>query len=107
MANSATQNPTNKVGRNSGGGDGGVSRMVPSEAEARRGVQPIGGSAHAAPAGRSGGMMATLGAVTLAGAGVAALVTRRLRRPTSRLERLRGLVGRKKQGRLRSLVGRG
>jgi hypothetical protein len=101
MANSATQNPANKVGRNSGAGAGGVSEIVPTEAEARRGVHPVGGVEEG---GRSGGTLARLGAVTLAGAGLAALVTRRLRRPRSRLDRLRGYVERKRGG-LRRLVG--
>jgi hypothetical protein len=92
MANSATQNPANKVGRNSGAGAGGVSEMVPSEAEHRRGLEPI--RTHQSP-GRSGGMWAGLGAVTVIGAGVAAFVTRRLRQPRSRLDRLWQFVSRK------------
>lgn len=92
MANSATQNPANKVGRNSGAGAGGVTEVVPSEAEARRGLEPI--RTHMTP-GRSGGIWAGLGAATLLGAGVAAFVTRRLRQPRSRLDRLWDRVKRK------------
>jgi hypothetical protein len=92
MPNSATQNPANKVGRNSGAGAGGVSEVVPTEAEARRGLTSnfptTGGS------GGSGvGSLARLGVVGAVGAGLAALITRHLRRPKSRLDRLRDYVG--------------
>jgi len=40
MGNSVSQNPSNKVGRNSGGGPVGVSRYLPSEREAARGLAP-------------------------------------------------------------------
>jgi len=98
MSNSATQNPSNKVGRNSGAGAGGVSEVVPSAAEARRGLEPVQSQATLSsptPSGSSGGGFGKLGVVTLLGAGIAALVTRRVRQPRSRLDRLRGFVSRK------------
>ena len=41
MANSASQNPSNKVGRNSGAGPGGIRVIAPTAAEAQRGLQPV------------------------------------------------------------------
>lgn len=110
MPNSATQNPANKVGRNSGAGEGGISELVPTEAEAQRGVQPLS-TGFRPEAGRSGGTAARLGVVTLLGAGLAAFVTRRLRKPKSWTDRLRSKVGSKigmkksRTDRIRSKVG--
>lgn len=42
MANSATQNPANKIGRNSGAGAAGISEIEPTRAEAARGLEPLG-----------------------------------------------------------------
>jgi len=86
MSNSATQNPANKVGRNSGDGPVGVSEAVPSAAEAARGVQAIGGTP---PAGRK----RTAGAVALLGTGLAVWLARRARKPQGRVERLRAWAG--------------
>jgi hypothetical protein len=88
MSNSATQNPANKVGRNSGGGPAGVSEAVPTAAEAARGVQAIGGTP---PGGRKGA--AGAGAVALLGTGLAVWLARRARRPRGRIERLRAWAG--------------
>jgi hypothetical protein len=41
MPNDATQNPTNRWARNSGAGTGGVSQVIPTRAEAGRGLQPF------------------------------------------------------------------
>lgn len=88
--NSADQNPSNKVGRHSGAGPGGVSRIVPTAAEARRGLQPI-------ELGRGrrwgGGLALGLGALALAGAAVAALVAQRARQPRGLRPRIERLVG--------------
>jgi hypothetical protein len=106
MPNSATQNPANKVGRNSGAGEGGISETVPTQAEAQRGVQPIS-TGYRPEVGRSGGTAARLGVATLLGAGIAAFVTRRLRKPKSWTDRVRSAIGVKKSrtDRIRSKVG--
>lgn len=75
MANSAKQNPSNKVGRNSGGGPGGVTEIVPTEREMRRGVPALG--AEGSGWGLRLGM--GLGALAVLGAGVAALMARQSR----------------------------
>jgi hypothetical protein len=76
MANSAKQNPRNKVGRNSGVGPGGVTEIVPTERERRHGVPALGAE-------RSGGwalrLGVGLGALAVLGAGVAALMARQSR----------------------------
>lgn len=41
MPNDASQNPANRWARHSGAGPGGISEVVPTEAEARRGLQPF------------------------------------------------------------------
>jgi hypothetical protein len=84
------QNPRNKVGRNSGAGPAGISEIVPTAEEARRGLEPlrVGGRRWTRP------LRMGLGALALAGAGVAGYVARqRMRKPTlrTRLERMIGL----------------
>lgn len=81
MRNSATQNPANKVGRNSGAGPAGISRIRPTEREAERGLRaaPAAGRPWAA-------IGAGVGAVLLA-AGAAVLTARR-RRQRGGLERV-------------------
>lgn len=89
--NDATQNPSNKVGRNSGAGPDGVSRIAVTAREAARGLEPLrtdGGSRWVRPLGLG------LGAIAAAGAGVAALAWKRSRRPRGLAARLGRLVGR-------------
>lgn len=90
--NDALQNPDNKVGRNSGAGPDGVSRIARTAREAARGLEPL----------RTGGgtrrwvrpLGLGLGAIAAAGAGVAALAWKRSRRPRGLAARLASLVGR-------------
>ena len=76
MANDARQNPANKWGRYSGAGAAGISEVVPSEAEARRGLEPfsIGGNAASARA-------LALGGAAMLGAAIAAFAVWQARRP--------------------------
>ena len=76
MANDARQNPANKWGRYSGAGAAGISEVVPSEAEARRGLEPfsIGGNAASDRA-------FALGGAALLGAAIAAFAVWQARRP--------------------------
>jgi hypothetical protein len=75
MANDATQNPANKWGRYSGGGPAGVSEVIPSEAEARRGLEPfsLGGNESA--------RALALGMAALLGAAVGGLLIWQMRQP--------------------------
>jgi hypothetical protein len=84
--NSAKQNPRNLVGRNSGGGPDGVTRMIPSDREARRGLRPIeiSGSGWLRP------FTLGLGAALVVGASVTALAMQRARQERT----LRHRVGR-------------
>lgn len=75
MANSARQNPSNKVGRNSGAGDSGISEIVPTPAEARRGLRPLGTDGISWPARYGLG----LGFALLAGFGIAFFAAQRAR----------------------------
>jgi hypothetical protein len=84
--NSAKQNPRNLVGRNSGGGPDGVTRMVPTEREAERGVEPIDISG----AGWLRPLALGLGAALVVGASVTALAMQRAREQ----RKLRHRVGR-------------
>lgn len=68
MPNDATQNPTNRWARNSGVGTAGISSVVPTRAEAQRGLRPYsieGGGG--VGRGLALGLVAVLGAV-MAGA---------------------------------------
>lgn len=88
MPNDAIQNPANRWARNSGAGAAGISAVVPTEAEARRGLQPFtmdGG----APAGRA----IALGLVAAVGALVAGLVVWRARQPEDVPTRIKRRVG--------------
>lgn len=85
-SNSAKQNPRNLVGRNSGGGPEGVTRMIPTEREARHGVRPI----EISEPGWLRPLTLGLGAALVVGAGVTALAMQRARQQHS----LRHRVGR-------------
>ncbi len=88
MANGVTQNPANKWGRYSGGGAGGVSEVIPTQAEAERGLQPF-----SLDEGRSRGRALSL-LLTAAVSGVVAAVTlRRARRPLPLRQRVMKRVG--------------
>ena len=88
--NTANQNPANKVGRHSGAGDAGISRIVPTPEESRRGLRPI----ELSEGGRWGGGLALgLGALALLGAGVATLLARRARQPRGLRPRIERMVG--------------
>lgn len=89
--NTATQNPNNKVGRNSGAGPDGVSRIAATALDAARGLEAPragGGGRWIRPLGLG------LGALAAAGAGVAALAWKRRRQPRGLAARLGRLVGR-------------
>lgn len=91
MANSYSQNPRNKVGRNSGAGPGGLSQVVPTQREAERGLQPI--TLDDDGAGWMARLGLGLGVVGLVSAGAAVFLAQRARQRTlrGRLERLVGL----------------
>jgi hypothetical protein len=89
MANSVSQNPRNKVGRNSGGGSAGVRSVVPSEAERERGLDPFELSDGPRWPWRIGIGLGLLAAV---GGGVAALAVRRAERKRSLRGRLENVV---------------
>jgi len=77
MRYSATQNPANKVGRNSGAGPAGVSEIVPTAQEAANGLQPLAVRPH-----RRWTRPLALGvsALALVGAGALAVQKRRQQR---------------------------
>jgi hypothetical protein len=77
MANSVSQNPRNKVARNSGAGSAGVRSVVPSEAERERGLEAFELSDGPRWPLRIGLGLGLLAAV---GGGVAALFARRAER---------------------------
>jgi len=88
--NTATQNPSNKVGRYSGAGSAGISELVPTEREAARGLRPI--SVSGGGWGRVGIGVGILGA--LVGAGITAyLLQQRAERERGLRPRLERLVG--------------
>lgn len=88
--NSASQNPRNKVGRNSGAGDAGISHIVPTERETSRGLRPV----RIPDDGRWGsGLALGFGALALLAAGVAAYLAQRAREPQGLRPRLERMVG--------------
>jgi hypothetical protein len=88
MSNDARQNPSNKSGRYSGGGPAGISQVVPTEAEARRGLQPFRLDEDADPV-----RVFMLGATALIGALVAGALLWRARQPDDLPTRIRKRVG--------------
>ncbi|HET7322246.1 MAG TPA: hypothetical protein VFI96_07125 [Longimicrobiaceae bacterium] len=92
MANSAQQNPMFKVGRNSGAGPTGVSRLQPSAREAARGLDPM--SLDEPARGLLGKIGMGLGVVGMVGAGVALYAARQVKKQKSFRGRLERLVGR-------------
>lgn len=90
MPNTALQNPSNKVGRNSGAGPAGLSAINPTEAEARRGLEPIS-TEHSSGWMRSLGL--GLGALAVLGAGWAAygMQQRQRRSLRGRVQRMIGM----------------
>lgn len=89
MANTANQNPRNKVGRNSGAGPSGISAWTPTEAEARRGLEPHGLDDASRWPVRIG---LGLGLLALIGSGVLALARHRAERRSSMRGRFEELV---------------
>jgi len=74
MSNDVSQNPSNKVGRNSGAGSSGISTYTPTAREADRGLVPI-----AVESGRAWGVWSLFGMAAAAAAG-AGLYLRRERK---------------------------
>jgi hypothetical protein len=74
MANDVSQNPSNKVGRNSGAGSSGISTYTPTAREAARGLGP----SHV-ESGRAWGVWSLFGMAAAAAAG-AGLYLRRERK---------------------------
>ncbi|HET8655744.1 MAG TPA: hypothetical protein VFL93_09545 [Longimicrobiaceae bacterium] len=93
MPNSVQQNPMNKVGRNSGAGRTGVSRLVPTPREAARGVREMDLD-DSGTSGWVGRLGVGLGVASALGAGIAVLAARRARRRRSLRSRLERFVGR-------------
>ena len=88
MANDVRQNPANKWGRYSGGGAGGVTEVIPTPAEAERGLRPFSIDERS----RRGRGLALL--LTAAASGIVAAVTlRRARRPQPLHQRVMKRVG--------------
>jgi hypothetical protein len=100
MDNTTIQNPANRVGRNSGAGPGGVSEVIPTEAEARRGLEPFSIDSHPDRVRR----MVGIGVAAAAGVGIAVLATLRLRRPKTVGNRIQELLPTQKQ--VRRTLGR-
>lgn len=88
MSNSAAQNPTNKVGRNSGAGPEGVTRAVPTPQEAGRGMEPV----EVRSSGWTGRLGMGIGAVALVGGGVAAWARQRAQQRRGLRARLQRLM---------------
>lgn len=88
MANHVTQNPANKVGRYSGAGTGGVTEVIPTAAEAERGLQPFSIDDR-----RSRGRMLALGLILAASGAIAAGTVWRARRPQPLARRVMRKVG--------------
>lgn len=89
-SNTAEQNPSNKVGRNSGAGPGGVTEMIPTAREARRGVRPIDLDHNGR---RFGPLALGVGAALVVGAGVTALAIQRDREQRTLRHRVKEAVG--------------
>jgi hypothetical protein len=93
MAHTAKQNPSNKVGRNSGAGPTGISALEPTERERERGVEPINLDR---PLRRGWGKAVGfgIGALAVAGGAFTALRIRQARQERTLRGRLQKLVDR-------------
>ena len=90
MPNNATQNPSNRWARNSGAGSGGISQVIPTRAEAARGLQPF-----SLDSGASGARAIGLGLAMALGALLAGAVVWRARQPQDLRTRVMRKVGRR------------
>jgi hypothetical protein len=88
MPNNATQNPSNRWARNSGAGPAGISQVVPSRAEAARGLETFSLD-HDGSTGRT----LVLGLVAALGAVVAGALVWRARQPQDLPTRVMRRVG--------------
>lgn len=88
MPNDATQNPTNRWARNSGVGTAGISSVVPTGAEARRGLEPF-----SIDGGGGMGRGIALGLVAVLGALMAGAFVWRSRQPQDLPTRVLRKVG--------------
>ena len=88
MANDARQNPANKWGRYSGSGAGGISEVIPTAAEARRGLEPFA-LRHDGDPGRAIALVAT----AVAGAVLAGMLLWQARQPKDLPTRVMKRVG--------------
>jgi hypothetical protein len=89
MANGATQNPANKVGRNSGAGPTGISAFQPTAAEAARGLEPMGQNR----TGWTGRLGMGFGAIALVGS-ASAYLWKRVRQPKGFRARIKRMIRR-------------
>jgi hypothetical protein len=101
MHHTTTQNPANRVGRNSGAGPGGVTEVIPTEKEAERGLEPFSIEPHT---GRSVGRMVGIGAAALAGVGLSVYATLRMRRRRTLMGRVQEMLPSQRQ--IRRTIGR-
>lgn len=88
MTNDATQNPANRSARYSGAGTGGISQVIPTEAESRRGLRPFSLDDSA-----SGARPIALGLTAVAGALLASAAVWRVRQPKDLPTRILHRVG--------------
>lgn len=87
MSNGVTQNPANRAARNSGAGRAGIDEIVPTEREARRGLEAMGTTSPTSWRGFG------LGAVAAVGAGLGAFAVRRIRARRGWRARVRDWAG--------------
>jgi hypothetical protein len=92
MSYSAKENANNHVGRNSGAGPDGITRLVPTEREAARGLRPI--SIEHDHHRRRLGLGVGAGALALLGAGAAWYRARQRPTPRGMRARLNDFIGR-------------
>lgn len=94
MSYSAQQNANNHVGRNSGAGPDGVTRLVPTEREAARGLKPMSIGHDHDHGWRRLGIGAGASALALLGVGAAWYRSRQRPTPRGVRARLTHLIGR-------------